>query len=219
MAALDKKFSVEFADHQGLIHKLTKKCWGRLQELKIYDHEYEDVFQINCIAYVKVSRAFNPELGYGFGAYLGRAIYNEFNKYAEKIINEKIELNLQSYEDYAGEDGDDFDFMSVHIADPSILNAVENNHIIGDEARECINKLSSTSKLIVRELLSPSIGLQKSFDGMKAHSELAKDLGEKYIRVPQTINIRAIKLHYGIKHRDMEVVKREFKEFLGVSLD
>ena len=216
---IDKKFSTEFEAHKGLIHKLTKKCWGRLKEVGIDDHEYEDVFQINCISYVKVAKAYNPERGITFGAYLGRAIYNEFNKYADKIINEKVALHLQSYEDFSSQDGDDIDFMASYREENSVVDMIEHSFITKEEARENIAKLSGIARLVIRELLAPSVALKQSFIGMQAHSEMAKSQGERYIRVPNTINIRAIRLHYGFKNRDMVNLRQEFIEHLGVRIE
>lgn len=215
----DISFSTKFEDHQGLIHKLTKKCWGRLKDVGLHDHEYEDVFQINCMTYVKAARKYEPERGITFSAYLGRAIYNQFNQHADNIIREKLSLNLQSYEDFKTDgDDDSFDFMSIYVSDGIVENNVEHAAILKQESKENIRKLSNLGKLVIRELISPSISLKKSFTGMKAHSEMAKKQGVKFIRPPQSINFRAIKLHYGLCHRDMVSLRKEFNLHLGVNV-
>lgn len=212
-------FSTEFLDHQGLIHKLTKKCWGRLKDVGIDDHEYEDIFQINCMTYVKAAKAFDTERGITFGAYLGRAIYNQFNQYAKALISEKLELGLISYEDFKTDDDDGFDFIAVYMADPTVINSIEQSAILKELAREQIAKLSKLGRLVIRELISPSSDLQKSFIGMRAHAEMAKSQGEKYLRIPKAIDMRAIKIHYGLRHRDMVDLKTEFKLHLGVTVE
>ena len=213
----NRAYSTDLNYHTGLIHTLTKKCWGRLVEAGVNEFEYEDIYQINCVSYVKVSRAYDPERGVTFTAYLGRAIYNEFNKFAERVIAEKCELGLIPYADFATEDGeaDLLEFATTEQMAEDIMA----EKISRDIARENIAKLSKLGKLVIRELLAPSDELKKTFEGLKAHAELSKQQGEKFIRVPKSIDFRTIKLHYGFRPRDIAGLKNEFKKQLGVEIE
>lgn len=215
--AVNRAFSSEFSLHTGLIHTLTRKCWGRLKEAGLDEFEYEDIYQINCITYVKVAKAYDASRGVTFGAYLGRAIYNEFNKFADRVIEEKHQLGFISYDEFSSEDND-VNFLDYHNGDVD-LTEVAAETISRETARENISKLSSLGKLVIRELLSPTDALKKTFEGIKAHSELAKQSGEKYIRVPKSIDMRTIKLHYGFRQRDIAGLKNEFKKELGVEIE
>ena len=217
----DTAYSSEFSDHQGLIHQLTKKCWWRLKDAGLDDHEYEDVFQLNCISFVKVARKYDPARGITFGAYLGKAIFNEFNKYAEKVIKEKHELGIVSYDDFGDDDGEgEYDFLAHASKDLNRSEGgVEVSVIEREIARENIGKLSKFAKLIIRELMSPSEAVKQTIEGIRAHAELAKQTGEIYrVRIPREVDIRAIKIHYGFRDMDIIKVKKEFETVLGVKI-
>jgi hypothetical protein len=215
--AEERKFNSEFSLHTGLIHTLTRKCWGRLKEAGLDEFEYDDVYQINCVSYVKAAKAYDATRGITFGAYLGRAIYNEFNKFADRVINEKHELGFVSYNDFSSEEND-ADFLEYHNADVD-LTEVGADTISRETARENIAKLSVLGRLVIRELLSPTDALKRTFEGIKAHSEVAKQTGEKYIRVPKSIDMRTIRLHYGFRQKDIVGLRYEFKQQLGVEIE
>lgn len=213
----NRAFNSDFKLHTGLIHALTKKCWGRLKSAGLDEYEYDDVYQINCISYVKSAKAYDAGRGITFGAYLGRAIYNEFNKFANRVIEEKHELGFIPYDEFSSETNST-DFLDYHNGGVDFTEVGEET-VSRETARENIAKLSKLGKLVVRELLSPTDALKKTFEGMKAHSELAKESGEKYIRVPKSIDIRTIKLHYGFRSRDIAGIRNEFKRELGVEIE
>ena len=215
--ATERAFSSEFSLHTGLIHTLTRKCWGRLKDAGLDEFEYDDVYQINCMTYVKAAKAYDASRGITFGAYLGRAIYNQFNKFADKAIEEKHELGFIAYDDFSDEDSST-DFLDYHNGDIDVTEVAAET-ISRETARENISKLSNLGKLVVRELLSPTDALKRTFEGIKAHSELSRDSGEKYIRVPKSIDIRTIKIHYGFRQRDIIGLKNEFKKELGVEIE
>lgn len=215
--ATERAFSSEFSLHTGLIHTLTRKCWGRLKEAGLDEYEYEDIYQINCMTYVKAAKAYDASRGITFSAYLGRAIYNQFNKFADKAIEEKHELGFIAYDDFSSEDNNT-DFLDYHNAEADFAE-VGVEVISRETARENIAKLSAIGKLVVRELLSPTDGLKRTFEGIKAHSEVSKEKGEKYIRVPKSIDLRTIKIHYGFRQQDIAGLKNEIKEQLGVEID
>lgn len=87
---LSRTYSTRFEDHKGLLYKLATQCYGRLRGAGITAMEFEDVQSELNIAYVKASRGFDASLGISFGAYLGRACFNHFNKLAERLELEQF---------------------------------------------------------------------------------------------------------------------------------
>lgn len=86
----NRAFSTRFEDHKGLIYTLAMRCYARLLGARITAMEFEDVYSEMCVSYTKAARGFDPSRGIGFGAYLGRACYNDFNKIAEKLELEQF---------------------------------------------------------------------------------------------------------------------------------
>jgi hypothetical protein len=170
---------------------------------------------MNCESYVKAANLYDRTYGVTFSAYLGRAIYNQFNRCLEKEIRTRTELGMLSYDGF-GSENEDFNFLEVYAVQGD--EGVISEKLMREEARKNIATLSSFAKLVIRELLAPSEGVLKTHEGMIAHSELAKKRGETSLRVPNDINIRTIKLHYGFRDKDVLLLKKEIKKKLGVDI-
>lgn len=213
-------FTTDFENHAGLIHSITRKCMGRLYNLG-FNIEYEDLFQDNCLSYTKAMIGYDAERGITFSAYMGRAIYNQFNNQVEKMLNERSGINTV----LVGEDNDvdDIHYNNSNNQDGDLYNhhysmTVEDKAVLSDEIRGRISKLSSLAKLVIRELISPSEDLLKTREGIRAHAELARSLNKRVPHVPQDVNLKLIRLHYALSYSDMKGVKREFSEKLGVQI-
>lgn len=216
--SLNRSMSTKFEDHTGLIHQLTHKCYGRLKEVGVNTLEYEDVFQINCETFVMAAPKFNPEFGVTFGAYLGRAIYNQFNRAVKKIITEHVELGMVSYHSFVADDDEEFDFLDCYEHEDLTVHGVEQVLVQRAEARERISKLSPIAKVFVRELIAPTNALVETVAGLKENERRQKAAGVKSVRAPGSHGIRAIKMHYGFRQHEMNKVRDEFKEILGVEI-
>lgn len=215
-------FSTAFADHKSLIHKMTKKCWGRLDSLG-FSMDYEDIFQEHCVSYARAVKCYDPSKGITFSAYMGTAIYNGFNEAVKRMVAEREVLNVV----YLGDEvaADSVEGLEGHDNIDSILGdgirspSIEDQSVLSDEIRERVSSLSDNAKLVIRELLSPSKAILKTLEGIKAHSKLAKEMKQPRIHVPPEVNLRVIRMHYGFSYHKMNEIKREFKNKLGVEID
>lgn len=146
-----RAYSTEFSDHRDLICKMAQKGWGRLQSAGVVI-DFDDVFQEMSISYLKAARCFNPEVGFTFTAYLGRAIWNEFNKFAERLIRDQCGLGLVRVQDIGDDEQDTYEILS----DDSALSP-EQLAINRESFRESMLKLNVTERTVVAKMMRQTI--------------------------------------------------------------
>lgn len=183
-----RSFDTSFEAHKGLIHKLARRGYGRL--VSVYAAiDYEDVFQEMCLAYVKAAEKFDPEFGVTFTAYLGRAIWNEFNRFAERELDGREEFGLYSLESMDDMLEDDITIMDVIPGDELTPEEIyeakqsvqENVRLCGPMGKFLISKLMNPGKRVIDAIDSPAWARKRqltlSFIA-KQHDEIDKDLVE-----------------------------------------
>lgn len=104
MQEVKRGFRTDFAAHRDFIMKFAHKAWGRLVDAGV-NMPFDDVFQELSVIYCRVKEKYNPELGITFTAYLGRAMQNDFNKLADKLIAERLgeSQTLDAYDAFDAE--------------------------------------------------------------------------------------------------------------------
>lgn len=105
-----RAYSTEFSAHKALICRMAQKGWGRLQNAGVV-MDYDDVFQEMSLIYCKAAAGYDPSKGFTFTAYLGRAIWMDFNKFAEKLINDQCGLGLVRIESIGNDEMDFYDLL------------------------------------------------------------------------------------------------------------
>lgn len=93
MLQANRAYSTDFAAHRDLICKLARKGWGRLQAAGVVI-DYDDVFQEMSLIYCKAAERYDATKGFTFTAYLGQAIWHDFNKVAQRLTNDQCGLGL-----------------------------------------------------------------------------------------------------------------------------
>ena len=91
MLVANRAYSTDFSAHRNLIYKLALKGWGRLQAAGVV-MDVEDVFQEMSLIYCKAAEGYDPKHGITFTAYLGRAIWNDFNTKLGSLSDEHSTL-------------------------------------------------------------------------------------------------------------------------------
>jgi DNA-directed RNA polymerase specialized sigma24 family protein len=210
-----RSFSTKFEDHEPLLHTMTRKCFGRLVQMNP-SADYEDLFQELCVAFVRAQKTYDPTKGISFTAYMGRAVYNEFNGMMDKIArdNEAIPMISAQELEARGDDGD-IDFYGTY--DPKQAT-MEDLIVRSDEARDNFMKLSYPARLVVKELHKPSKELLKAHSGMLAHSALARAKGENVPRVSHEITLRVVAQYLHIDKKTLASIRQEFREVVGVDV-
>lgn len=205
--------NTDYTKHTGLIHTFAKKGYARLMEAKVVI-DYEDVFQQMTMTYVKAAQAFDAEKGVGFGAYLGRAIWNEFNRYAEKELGLVVECGMVSADaiKMGGED-------DVHLYDvvESEERTPEENLDRKQQMVRNIRRLNPTAKFLVAQLMSPSQELEAAFDAAMRRSEQLKAEGKIGRLMNSTMTLGFIAEHFGIKPDALREAKSELQQVYGLA--
>jgi hypothetical protein len=151
-----KSTSTRFEDHTGMLHKLAKRGWGRLLEAGV-TLPYEDVFQFMCESFVMCQSKYDPSTGFSFGAYYGRSCWNNFNKWAERQIDEKHTLGMVSVEELTGgvgEDaGDALEFCDFGQEEDDAHDSPEEILEARQESHRAARALSPTAKRVVALLV------------------------------------------------------------------
>lgn len=156
--------SLDYADHQGALHKISKRGFGVLQSAHVGGIQYEDVFQVVSEGYAKALKAFKPELGYQFNTYFFHACQNTMARFVGNLIREQIAVGHFQLPASPDEDEDDQEYalnrsgaMQDH-DDPSVI--LERKQ----EMARKIRQLSPSAKMIVGELMNPGTVTQKAME-------------------------------------------------------
>lgn len=143
-------YRTDFSSHRGMILTMARKGWGRLQEAGVV-MDFDDVFQEMLVIYCKVVKGYDASKGITFTAYLGRAIWNDFNKFAERLINDQCGLGLVRVSEIGADDGMDFYEISVSPA----LNP-EEVCINSRTFQENMGKLPSIERQVIENFVAGS---------------------------------------------------------------
>lgn len=147
---MSRAFSVKFEDHSALLRKFARKGYVRALACGL-PFEYEDVFQEMCLTYTKAREKWNPAAGVSFSAYLGQAVWNEWNKIVERAMRDPARQSIEQMSEDVGEADDNMSLLEV-------LHS-ENAPEPGDRLMTCqevlvkIRSLSRLAKLVIAELL------------------------------------------------------------------
>jgi DNA-directed RNA polymerase specialized sigma24 family protein len=203
----------EFKKHQGLLHTFTRKCFARLKSAGVVI-EYDDVFQVMCESWLRAYPKYEPSHG-SFSAYFGRCCYNNFNKWAEKLIAEQMGLGLIRMADLSSEDEESA------LLDDTIMKdetpSFEDQCVAADAVREKIERLSKDARRVAAYLIAPPEGLRAQFDAEVAQALADKDDG-LFSRVPKDITFSMIGRFLKIPPRQVGKIKQELSATFGVSL-
>lgn len=206
-------FSTRYEDHLGLIHKLARRGWGRLTSANVFV-DFEDVVQEMSLTYVKAVEKYDPEYGVTFSAYLGRAIWNQFNKVAEKMIDTQVELKMTSLDAMSSNtDGDDFDVLesieSDELSPEQYVDAMQ-------QFRKNLQSLGPAAKFIVSKLINPSQDLVDALDLAQREAAIKRQNGQRAC-APREITIAFIAKHYQLDTKQVAKARKNLTDIYGVS--
>lgn len=209
----DRRFSTSFKDHAGLLHRFAKGGYARLMNAGV-SIDYEDVFQEMCVGYVKAAEKYKPDSGINFSTYMGRAVINNFNKYAEKELNTHFRLGLISVQALEIEDGSDaYEFLETEDDTPTIADMISASQEMKLKSRF----LTKNAKSVIRELIKPSkklLAFQKSFNedmiARKERGEISKAM------TFDDISIRLIVRFLDLKLEERARLRTELKREFGI---
>lgn len=215
--------SVNFKDHERLVHMLARKGYARLQALKISVLDYEDVFQEMSMSFVRAADKWNPDFGTSFTAYFGRAAFNDFNKVVERLteraapvflLGDHIPADGRCHEDPT--EGEIVEYLLT--AEGGFAESTEDAVARREDALRNFKKLTRTTQELVEELIDPSQDIEAAFGAVQEHFLHAKTLGEKPdIPKPRSINLTFIAKQKGLSQTSLRRAISELKAVYEVS--
>ncbi len=150
-------FSTDIRDHEGLVRNMARKALGRLIENRVVV-DFEDVYQDMCVSFVKAAQTYDPDRGITFSAYMGRAAYNNFNRTAERMINDAriCPITVEAIEDLAtiqGGDNTELSQSALEVLSQDTIESAEESYARKETMRETLALLSPTTRSVIAELL------------------------------------------------------------------
>lgn len=207
-----KAFDTSYAVHQGLIHKLARKGFGRLMQAGV-TIDYEDVFQEMSLTYVKAVRKYNPELGISFTAYLGRAIWNQFNLFAEQEIGHSSEVSSIDEMSEGSEVNDLYEAIDGGSATPEQYLEVKQSWAVNSI------KCGSVAKLIVRQIMNPSEGLLTRLKEKQKAAVDDRNTGQNpKAHAARNVTVAMIAQYHEISVQEMRMAKKNLNSVYGVNI-
>jgi len=222
---VSRGYSTQFEDHEDLIHKFARKAFGRLQSAHDNMMTYDDVFQEMSVAYIQAAKAWKPDYGVTFTAYLGRAIWNNFNHLADKLIERSVSVPILSIEEMEFRSrsdetiGGNCSFLEyLYADDDGVTESAETTVGAKEESLKNFESLSELSKQVIGELLSPSDDLKMAHTALLEHAQFAQSIGESIKPPPSQINFRFVIKHLAIQPSRATRVRDELKRVYGVQM-
>lgn len=209
----NRAFSTDFEQHQPLIHKFARKGYGRLIQANV-NIDYQDVYQEMCLTFTLAAKKYDPARGISFSAYFGRAIWHQFNRFAEREIQEKLDICSSSVDDMAHSMGDDHNHMDIYEAIDSGDLSPEETLVAKQDALERNAMCKSTiSKIFIRELMHPSQRVLDAFAEQEARLTTAANR-----KVPKEVDLQLIADTYGISKKDAKAAKDQLNQIYGLKI-
>lgn len=206
---------IHFSAYEKLISQTAWKCFQRLNSAGVVI-EYQDVMQELSVTFCLAKDKFDATKGYKFSTYLVRAMYNQFNRFAEPLIEGRnLIASVEELEEYHGGSEDDIGlYEAVSNNDPSPEELVL-NHI---EVKAKLRGLSNNSKRAVRELIQPSELLIEAYEAKRAQREHGMSLGVKKREVPEDMPLSFILNHQKLGKAARDNVRAEIMNNFGIRI-
>lgn len=164
---------------ESTLTRLAIRCHARAVKLELA-LAYEDVRQEMDESYIRCFRAWNPERGVKFNSYLTTACLNNFNARIEKMVEERANLGMYSYDNRTAdvEENEAGDALER-------LNGIEDEtdspeaRIMARQAiRERLKGLShSTQRFVTALLMAETVPGRNMVNGAARFSSIARQAG------------------------------------------
>lgn len=208
-----RAYSTNYNDHSGLLRKLALRGWGRLTAANVH-MDLEEVYQEMCVAFCKAAEKYDAERGITFTAYLGRAVWNEFNKFANRAITEQVELNLTSFECMSASNDDEE--LDIFEAIDSGEWTPEQYLSAAQQFRENMKALGPTAKFIIGKLLNPDDELLAALEAKRVAAEEERAKG-KVASGRREVSIKLIAEHYNLKEESVRAARKSFASIIAAA--
>lgn len=207
--------TIEFSDYQKLVAQQAWKAHTRLHALKVYSMEFDDVYQEMCAFYSIALKTFDSSKGFCFSTYLVTVMQRQFKRLLDDLVEERKLISSVEEIEARGSHEEGFSLYDVIASNEPLLED-DISHKLDVLAK--LNTLSDTSKLVLIELINPSIELQEEFEAKLAHCQFGRELGVAKGRMPHDLNIHMICEHHRLNSAEKRKIRTELKKNFGVDL-
>lgn len=164
-----------YAGNLGFVHKVTRQCYGRLQGMGA-SLDYDDVLGDVREAFLAAHAKFDPEQGFEFCTYFGRAAYNKIGRVAEVVEEERIKNGVRSFEELTSDD--DLDAIERIASDAKTPDEFLQQR---QEAAVAIDKitdgLSPLARVIVEWVVNPPKPMLAEIEKQEAYAAYSRSMG------------------------------------------
>ena len=204
--------AIQFSDYQKLIAKQAWKGHARLHAAGVFI-DYEDVYQHMCETFCLAAQKFNEDRGFKFTTYLVTSIHRQFNRWVESMIeNSKHVSSVEELE--AGSEECNSLLEVIASNEPSPEEIYERKNAI----EAALNKVSSRTQTVIRELIQPSAELTEFFEAKRAHQAHGRELNVSNRRIQAEINFGLVCDHLQYNRTARTNVRREINENFGIDI-
>lgn len=162
-----------YSENVGLIHKISKRGYARLQAAGV-SMDYEDVFQEMAIVFLRAYEKFDAARGFKFSTYFYMAAFNRLNKWAQDLIDERINQGVVSIQELDTHGDEETNLAEVLMVDES----TPEGHMRVTEFLEHIGKtLSPLANLILTWVVSPPQELLEEIRRAEAYALYGRQRG------------------------------------------
>lgn len=204
-----------FNDYKLLIGQQAMKGYKRLMGNGV-SVDYDDVFQQMSLTFCVASEKFDPSKGFAFTTYLVRAIWHQFNKWAET----QIAYRQHTYsvdELLVNDEGQDRD-NGIYDLVASDASTPEQIVLRRQDNERALKRISKEARDVVEVLANPSARTNEEWDALKAHHAHGRAMGVSSRRLPEDMNFTFAFDQLGLSQRRRNQVKRELGDAFGVKL-
>lgn len=163
-----------YEDYVRLLKKYAGKGLRRLHAAGARSIEYGDVLSHMSETWLSASRGYDPSFGVPFIPYLSRAIWINFNRWANEQIGEEgshISIDTQPTDTEEGEGGL-HDLLADDRAEDPILQILRR-----ESFARVMRRLSPDAQTFIRLLLNPPEELYKENEAIQARCAYGRDRG------------------------------------------
>lgn len=186
----------EYNKWKKLVGSLAYKAYSRLEAAGVSAMGLEDVESMMTESFFRAQSKFNPEFGVGISAYAGRAMLNDFNRVAEKLINERVQHGVRSVGEIEARMGeDDADLWEMLTPSDAVLSgstaAMAEDPLEIVARRQAVGKLlerlSAEAQVVLQMVVQPSPKLQRVFELWTERLRARRAAGE-VVTIPMAID-------------------------------
>lgn len=201
------QFSIE--QNMKLIHKVSNSTLLALETVGIFHMEYEDVVQLAMITFNDAAEKFDRNSGNRFSTYYVIAMRNKCKTIIHNFANSVKTASIE--EMTVNNEGEE---ISIYDLVPSEDATPDGAYEMQTHAMEIVSKLSVRSRLVIKTLIDPELGVQMAFNARRYYAELCAQQGIKS-SIPKEMDIAFIAKYYGFSKLETEKIKQELRNAVG----